>query len=162
MSQVIPSYRVLLKATEIAALVDVLSVHKAKYGMSSEATDALKKLIVFNAKVEAGVKSADYVPTGTKAIAIKNLTADDLGGYNDSLTEGANVAANLFSSKSSNNTQQSKPSADLTAEEEAFLLAEEKRMLESVAGNGAGSENVIPERRKTPRTIQETYTTDDL
>lgn len=162
MSNIIPSYRVLLKSTEIAALVDVLSVHKAKYGMSQEATDALKKLIVFNAKVEAGVKSADYIPTGTKATAIKNLTADDLGGYNDSDTLSANVAANLFGSNANSNSQPVKPDADLNDNEAALLEKLNAEMLASVQGNGAGSENVIPERRKQPRRVEETITIADL
>jgi len=147
----IPSYRVLLKVTTIIALVDILNQVKSTNGLSKDAADGLAKLKVELAKAESGLKTPDYISTGTSRISVSNMSVEDLGGYNPENTTGDNIAASLFGTSPNNESKSSNLPADLNEDMEAELLRLEAAMLAEVAGNGAGSENVIPERRKTPR-----------
>lgn len=141
---VIPSYRVLLKSTEIASLIEVLTYHRSQFGLPDEAITGLAKLKVQHSKIENGVKVADYVPTGTKRVGV---SLESLGGLSD---QDNNIARNLTASSSNPPTKPAKLPAELTPDMEDELERANQAMLDSLAAEG-NNNVVIEERRKHPR-----------
>lgn len=142
MGQVIPSFRVLLKSTEIASLIEVLTYHRSQFGLPEEASAALAKLRVQAAKIDAGIKVADYIPTGTTRAKV---SLESLGGLSN---EENNHTGNTTTNTTVSATQSPRLPADLDADMEAELERLNSEMLASLGGN----DNVIlEERRKTPR-----------
>lgn len=157
MSKPIPSYRVLLKSNEIESLIEVLRYHRSQFGLPEEATSALKKLVVFAAKVETGVKAPDYVPTATANRKVE-LSLDSLGASQDE----KNFVHSIGTAHSTSDSMYpAKPSADLTPEQEDEVAAMERKMLSDLAA--MGNPNVImEERRKVSRTPTESIAPVDI
>jgi len=159
MSKSIAVFRPVITTDEILGTLEALS-QLTNAQLPSGARSLITKFRVQALKIDAGIAKPAYIQQGNKGVAIQNLTVDDLGGYNEEDTLSTNVAASLFNSSVQPATI-GMP-ADLDDASLAELEALEKQMLAEVASNGAGSDNVIPERRKNPRRLEETYTVADL
>jgi hypothetical protein len=159
MNKSVAVFRPVITTDEILGTLEALSTIPAHL-MPSGARSLQSKFRVQALKIDAGIAKPAYIQHGTKPVAISNLTTDDLGGYNAEDTLSTNVATAIFSS--SNQPVATGMPAELDADSEAQLLALEAAMLAEVANNGAGSENVLPERRKQPRRLEETISIADL
>lgn len=145
-------YRLTFTSSEILSILEAVTVPTVMASCNSDARSLINKLRKKAFEITNGLATPSYVTNGTKGTCISKLTVDDFGGYNDSVTEGANVAAALFSTGSSSNSEPAKLGAELDDSMEAELERLNAQMLAEVASNGAGSSNVIlEERRKTPR-----------
>lgn len=171
MSKSVAVFRPVITTDEILGTLEALSCIP-KSNMPSGARSLMSKLQTQAFKIDAGIAKPAYIQSGNRAVAITNLTVDDLGGNNnrnDKDTLSTNVATCLFNPANNSGNAIGMP-AELTNDMEAQLLAMEAAMLAEVAGNGAGSENVISERRKIPRTsdtlgsstLGSSITTDDI
>lgn len=149
-------YRLTFTSSEILSILEAVTSSAVMANCNSDARSLINKLRKKAFEITNGLATPSYVTNGTKSNSISTITTDDLGGYNGENTLSTNVAANFFTSPDKPVTGNLPAELDDAMERE--LLALEAEMLAEVAGNGAGSENVIPERRKTPRLLEESAT----
>lgn len=159
-------YRLTFTSSEILSILEAVTVPTVMATCNSDARSLINKLRKKAFEITNGLATPSYVTNGTKSNSIYKLNVSDLGEGNNGNDEFigtnlGNITPAALSGMGDNNTG-TKLGADLDDMSLAQLEALEKQMLAEVAGNGAGADNVISERRKVPRTLEPAITTDDL